>query len=35
MASRKRMLLTKIEAAMGKAIVMSHEAIPEDAIDDF
>lgn len=35
MASRKRMLLAKIEAAMGKAIVLSDEAVPEDAVDDF
>lgn len=30
MASRQRMMLTKIEAAMGKAITLSDEAVPED-----
>lgn len=35
MASRKRMLLVKIETAMGKAIVLSDEAVPEDSMDDF
>jgi hypothetical protein len=35
MASRKRMLLAKIEGVMGKAIVISDEAVPEDAVDNF
>lgn len=33
-AARKRSLLIKIEAVMGKAIVMSEEAVPEDAADE-
>ncbi|MBD3886218.1 DUF262 domain-containing protein [Phormidium tenue FACHB-886] len=33
-AARKRSLLTKIEAAMGKTIVITDEAVPEDEIDE-
>ncbi|MGA7935823.1 MAG: hypothetical protein WCA35_19890, partial [Kovacikia sp.] len=32
--TRKRTLLTKIEAVMGKAIVLSDEAVPEDEPDE-
>lgn len=32
--ARKRSLLTKIEAVMGKAIVLSDEAVPEDEADE-
>ncbi|MBD2037743.1 DUF262 domain-containing protein [Leptolyngbya sp. FACHB-321] len=34
MAARKRTLLTKIEAVMGKTIVLSDEAVPEDEADE-
>ena len=33
-AARKRSLLTKIEAVMGKTIVLSDEAVPEDEADE-
>lgn len=33
-AARKRSLLTKIEAVMGKTIVISDEAVPEDETDE-
>jgi len=33
-SARQRSLLTKIEAVMGKAIVLSDEAVPEDEADD-
>lgn len=33
-AARKRTLLTKIEAVMGKTIVLSDEAVPEDEADE-
>ncbi|MDX2228810.1 MAG: hypothetical protein NW220_04190 [Leptolyngbyaceae cyanobacterium bins.349] len=33
-SARKRSLLTKIEAVMGKAIVLSDEGVPEDESDD-
>jgi hypothetical protein len=34
MAARKQALLTKIEAVMGKSIVVSDEAVPEDVPDE-
>ena len=33
-AARKRILLTKIETVMGKTIVISDEAVPEDEADE-
>jgi len=33
-AARKRSLLTKIETVMGKTIVISDEAVPEDEADE-
>lgn len=33
-AARKRSLLAKIEAAMGKAIVLADETVPEDEVDE-
>lgn len=33
-AAPKRSLLTKIEAVMGKAIVLTDEVIPEDEVDE-
>jgi hypothetical protein len=33
-SARKRSLLTRIEAVMGKAIVLSDEAVPEDEADE-